>query len=68
LAAPLPHIQPTSSDIHSTILIQNKRKWHKNVNSINTIASPLMFFLVSIVVVCKHYQPKIGKTILPWKP
>ncbi len=66
LVTPLPHIQPVSNDIHSSSLISNKRKRHKNIKAINTTTSPSILFLVSIVIVRKHPQAKTKKNIFPW--
>jgi hypothetical protein len=68
LAIPLPHNQPMSNNIHSSTLIPNKRKWRKNIQAIKTIASPLVLFFISIAVMCKHSQLKIGKTVFFQNP
>jgi hypothetical protein len=51
LATSSPRVQPMSNNIHSSQLIPNKRKQHKNIKAINTTASPSPFFLVSIVII-----------------
>jgi hypothetical protein len=64
LVAPLPHSHLASNNIHSSIHIPNKRKWHENFNAINTTASPLVFFLVSMPLWVnttnrKHEKPSL---------
>jgi hypothetical protein len=68
LAIPLPHNQPMSNNIHSNILIPNFNKEHKNIKAIKTTKFPLVFFLISITVVCKHSLSKIGETIFLQNP
>jgi hypothetical protein len=53
------------SNIHSSSLIPNKRKWQK---TINTTASPSPFFRVSIVVVRLHPQLKARESVFPYNP
>ncbi len=62
LAAPLLHIQPVSSNIHSSSFIPNLKKRHKNIKAINTTTSPSLRFLVSITVMRKHLSQKHEKT------
>jgi hypothetical protein len=68
LIAPLPHIQPVSINIHSSSLIPNKRKQHKNIKAINSTAFPSLLFVVSIAVMRKQPQPKTGENILLSNP
>jgi hypothetical protein len=60
LVSPLPQFNQ-----RPVISIHPKKKQHKNFNAINTTASPLVFFLVSIAAVCKQSQSKTRKIIIP---
>ncbi len=66
LATSLSHIQQVSSNIHSSSLIPNKRKRHKNIKVINTTASPSLLFVVFVVVMHKYPKSKTRENVFLW--